>query len=112
MAVDWDANVLAPCAEVFGEPVTYTPANGSPFPITGVFDEAYHEVVMLDNGPAITSESPVLGIRYAEFPTGHPPRKGDTLLIVSANTIYTVKDVQPDGHGHAKLMLNVKAAAS
>lgn len=112
MSVDWDANVIAPCTDVFGEPVTYMPANGEPFPIEGVFDEAYHEVVMLDNGPAITTESPVLGVRAAQFPSGQSPHKGDQLMIPSVNTIYTVKDVRPDGHGHIKLMLNIKSAAS
>ncbi len=111
MSVDWDTKVLAPCADVFGEPVTYTPQEGVPFQITGIYDEAYREVILLDGVP-MTTESPVLGVRLAEFPEGRPPRKADQLSIASVNAIFTIKDVRLDGHGHAKLMLNHKSAIS
>ena len=112
MGVDWDSNVLSPLMSVFGEPVTYTPASGSSFPLGGVFDEAYQGIVLLGDDPAMTTVSPILGVRLDEFPSGVLPRKGDTVAIPSVNTIYTIKDVRPDGHGHAKLMLNIKSAMS
>lgn len=110
MAIDWDKNVLAPVMGVFGEPVTYMPATGSPFSITGVFDEAYTSVVMQEGGVPMTTESPLLGVRVAEFPQGRPPRKGDLLSIASVNSVFTVKDVRFDGHGEAKLMLSFRNA--
>ena len=76
--IDWDGLVLAPLASTFGEPATYTPAGGSPFPIIGVFDEAYHELDLAGGMPVTTAE-PVLGVRTAQFAS--PPQQGDTLTI-------------------------------
>lgn len=117
MAVDWDGLVLAPCMEVFGETAVYTAAaagfgdfafgesgfgSTAPFEITGVFDEAYREVDLLD-GPGITTAMPVLGIRLAEFSS--PPAQGDQLIV--RGQTFVVREVRPDGHGGAKLMLNL-----
>lgn len=99
--VDWDALVLGPCLAVFGDPVTFVPVIGSPIAISGVFDEAYGEVV-LDGEVPITSESPVLGVRLSAFVA--PPQQGDALVV--RNSRYVVREVRPDGHGGAKLMLN------
>lgn len=110
MAIDWDGKVLAPVVAVFGETVTYMPADGGSFSITGVFDEAYREIILLDGGTAITTEDPCLGVRLAAFPSGQIPRKGDQLAVLSVSNIYTVKDVRIDGHGGAKLMLNFTSA--
>jgi hypothetical protein len=110
MAIDWDVHVLAPLEAVFGASVTYTPAKGNAFSISGVFDEAYHEVILLDGAPPMNTVSPVLGVRLAEFPAGKPPLKGDHVTIPAGNAVYTVKDVRPDGHGHILLMLKHKSA--
>lgn len=100
--VDWDTLVLGPLQVVFGEPVTFTPAVGSPAAVTGVFDEAYREID-LAGGVAVTSEHPVLGIRLSAFPS--TPKQGDHLTI--RNAVYAVREVQLDGHGSAKLLLNL-----
>jgi hypothetical protein len=105
MAVDWDQMVLAPNMAVFGECATYSPKGGSPFQVTGIFDEEYHEVGLLE-GPAITSAMPVLGIRLAEFPS--PPKQGDQLTVCGKT--FAVREVRPDGHGGAKLMLNLASS--
>lgn len=101
--IDWDSLVLGPCMATFGEPVTYTPAAGVAFAITGVFDAQYADVVVADGLP-ITSNMPVLGVQLSQFATS--PQQGDTLTIASTSQTFVVKEVRPDGHGSAKLMLN------
>lgn len=104
--VDWDALVLSPLQAVFGEPVTFISASGSPFTGMGVFDEAYREVD-LAGGMAVTTETPVLGIRLSAFqsPFQAVPLQGDKLFIRGRN--YVIREVQVDGHGAAKLLLNL-----
>jgi len=104
VAVNWDAMVLGPLMGVFGEPATYLPAAGGSYLITGVFDEAYRELELIDGASAITTELPVLGVRLAAFPV--PPVQNDRVSVASVNTTYVVREVRPDGHGYAKLMLN------
>ncbi|MDE1901516.1 MAG: hypothetical protein KGI37_07730 [Alphaproteobacteria bacterium] len=107
MAIDWDVEVLGPVMAEFGEQITYMPQSGAAFTlIDAVFDQAYQSLVLLENGPPVTTESPVLGVRVAEFPSAAPPRKGDTVAIPSVAMVFKVKEVHLDGHGHAKLMLN------
>lgn len=106
--IDWDAAVMAPCMAVFGEaeqPV-YTPVGGGgPFPIDGIFDDAYKGLVMGDDGsPEIATISPVIGVRLAQFAV--MPTQGDTLTIPRLGRVYMVDNVQPDGKGAAKLTLS------
>jgi hypothetical protein len=108
MPVDWDAHVLAPCEGVFGELATYSPASGAPFAIVGVFDREYHEVALLDPTAPADSALPVLGVRLAIFATY--PAKNDKVFIPSVGLSFIVKDVRPDGHGWAKLMLALAKA--
>jgi hypothetical protein len=103
--IDWDKAVLGPVHAQFGEPVTFMPARGMPFPIEGVFDKAYLSVSPLGDGSMMTAAMPVLGVRLALFPSDAPPVQGDQLKILSAGTTYRVKEVQPDGHGEGKLLL-------
>lgn len=99
--VDWDAQVLAPLHAVFGEPVTFIPAVGSPIAAVGIFDEAYRQIDIAD-GQAVTTECPVLGIRVSAF---QPlPKQGDQVNV--RGTAYTIREVQLDSHGGAKLLLN------
>ncbi|MTK12701.1 MAG: hypothetical protein F8N39_11630 [Clostridiaceae bacterium] len=104
MAINWDQMVLSPVMSVFGESATYLPAVGSPFAVTGVFDEAYRELELVDDMAAISTSMPVFGARLAEFPG--PPKQGDKVFIQSVNATFVVREVRPDGHGGAKLMLN------
>jgi len=113
MAVDWDKHVLAPmmASTVFGEDVqpTYRPAAGGAFDVDGVFDRAYKGLVVDAGGePAISTVAPVLGVRLAQFPA--PPAQDDTVLIRKAidgqDAVFMVVDVQPDGHGWARLILS------
>jgi hypothetical protein len=113
VAIDWDAEVLSPVMELFGEgdPVdpstwpTYTPRGLTGFQLAdAVFDAEYEQVdVNPDDGTTSTSHRPVLGVRVSLFP--RKPAQNDTVFIPSVAKTYVVRDVQPDGHGHAKLML-------
>jgi hypothetical protein len=114
MAVDWDTLLIGPTVACFGVPVTYT-TPALTFPIVGVFDEAYKELVVIaarDShsfsdemlGSAITAERPVLGVQLSQFPPGNDPAQSDTLVVRGA--LYIVKEVRPDGHGWARLLLN------
>lgn len=101
--IDWDSLVLGPVQGVFGEPVMFLPAIGSPLAVSGIFDEAYREVD-LAGGMAVTTESPVLGIRVSDFSV--LPVQGDQVTVASRSKTYVVREVQIDGHGGAKLLLN------
>ena len=94
---------------VFGEdePVIYRPSAGPSFTLAdAVFDEAYLGLEMIDDAKAggVNTATPVLGVRLALFPA--PPVQGDMVFITRVNSTYVVRDVRPDGHGEAKLMLN------
>lgn len=102
--IDWDKNLLQPLQTVFGEAVLYIPLAAQPFTITGVFDEAYREIIELDGLP-VSAEKPVLGVRLAEFPDQYQPEQNDHVVIKHTNQRYVVKEVRPDGHGSAKLIL-------
>ena len=101
--IDWQTVVTGPCIGVFGEPVLYSPAAGAEIQISGVFDDAYKEVDILD-GMGIPTESPVLGINLADLSMA--PKQGDQMTILRTGEIFTVKKVRADGHGAALLFLN------
>ena len=106
--IDWDRLVGTPTVAIFGQPVAYTStAGGALFPITGVYDEAYTELAPLNAGEGgepsfISTTRPVLGVQLGQFLV--PPAQGDSLVV--GGTQFWVREVRPDGHGHAKLMLN------
>lgn len=114
--IDWDREVLGPVMAEFGEadptdpsnPLSwplYTPRGGAGFRLAdAVFDAEYEDVdVDPGDGSQTTNRRPVLGVRLALFPVS--PNQNDKVFIPSTGKIYMVRDVRPDGHGHAKLML-------
>jgi len=103
MPIDWDAKVIGPLENVFGEPATYLPAVGTAYAITGVFDSAYKDVTLIDIGIEANAVQPVLGVRASAFRV--PPLQGDAVRITSVGKLFLVRDVRPDGHGWIKLML-------
>jgi hypothetical protein len=110
MAIDFDAVVLGPVMGIFGGEITYYPASalgrtGLTLP-DAVFDEAYL-VVTLDGDVEVSTVMPVLGVRTAHFSAmaGEPARNGQ--VEIPGHGAYVVRDVQPDGQGHALLMLNL-----
>ena len=87
---------------------TYTPAGGEGFLLAdSVFDRAYLLVTLDADGSENTARRPVLGVRDALFAV--PPAQNDLVFIPSVGITYIVKEVQPDGHGWSKLMLNAVA---
>lgn len=119
MAVDWDSLVVGPTTSIFGDQVEYRPAYGTSFMIVGVFDEAFIELTPLGPGGidtesfgigspgGISEQMPVLGVQLSQFRT--PPLQSDLLVIRSgaaAGRMFQVKEVRPDSHGGAELLLN------
>lgn len=102
--IDWDKAVVGPLTGVFGEPVLYLPATTAPLDIVGIYDDAYVEVDPA-GGMGITSAKPVLGVQLSQFP--FPPEQDDRLVIIRTSETFYVKEVRPDSHGAAKLMLNL-----
>ena len=111
--IDLDRLVIGPCIGVFGQPVRYIAlADGISRPITAVFDEEYLALTPLGAGlddrmgmPSnITSAKPVLGVQLSQLPV--TPQQGDGVVILATGAAFTVVEVQPDGHGAAKLILN------
>lgn len=106
--IDWDEAVLAPCMAVFGEdlkPLYQHAAGGAAFAIDGIFDDGYRALVMAADGdPEIATVDPVLGVRQAQF--SQPIVKGDRVTLPRVGKAYVVGDVQPDGKGLVKLLLN------
>jgi hypothetical protein len=113
VAFDWDVLVLGPVMAVFGEgtlavPASlplYTPRGLPGFPLAdAVFDAEYEQVeINQADGSQSTTHRPVLGVRTSLFPRS--PAQNDKVFIPSVGKTYVVRDVQADGHGHAKLML-------
>jgi hypothetical protein len=82
----------------------YTPRGLAGFRLAdAVFDAEYEQVEITQDASQATSRRPVLGVRTSLFPRA--PAQSDKVVIPSTGKTYVVKDVQPDGHGHAKLML-------
>jgi len=104
--IDWDKHVLAATESVFGQPAVYIAAGADPLPIEGVFDEAYREVDLIDTGVGANAVMPVLGVRVNQF--SRLPKQGELISVPGVGKQYVIKDVQPDGHGWAKLMLGFK----
>jgi hypothetical protein len=115
MSIDWDRLVIGPTVAIFGDQVRYS-TRGRSFDITGVFDEQYLGMNPIAGGftlgdpGAITTAMPVLGVQLSQFTEkGAEPAQGDVFEMRSglhAGEVYEIKEVQPDGHGHALLLLN------
>ncbi|TCK39651.1 hypothetical protein B0G84_4991 [Paraburkholderia sp. BL8N3] len=103
--IDWSAEVLGPLMGVFGETVTYKPFTGGAYPITGIFDNAYlKEVMFEDASSGVTEIHAVLGVQLSQFTA--KPVQNDQLSVASVDTTYVVREVRPDSHGGAKLILS------
>ncbi|MBV1835652.1 hypothetical protein [Acetobacter estunensis] len=105
---DWSGLVLGPCQDTFGETVVWRgqSSNGD-VQIRGIFDEGFRAIDTFgaDDGVTpvhVTTSSPVLGIRLADFATD--PVQGDLFQI--RGLWYRLQDMRPDSHGAASLILN------
>lgn len=107
--IDWASKVFAPNIAVFGQPATVT-QGGVSQGLVGIFDEAYADVDVVDGMP-VTTTSPCLGIVLTDLP--FTPAQRALVFVPAAlgaplvDTNYIVRKVQKDGHGGARLLLNV-----
>lgn len=116
--LDLDGLIISPCMDVFGEPIAYWGTGTVATPIQGVYDESYLPLQPLGSNvaglsslamgalPNITAALPVLGIRAADLPV--LPEQGDRLTVRGQD--FLVREVQADGHGWLKLLLNAVLA--
>lgn len=116
MSIDWEAEVGGPTVAVFGGPAIYYPADGSAsFAVTGVFDEAYREVTIIDSLAYTSDAQPVIGIDQGQFDlAGWVPGQNDLVKITDPlarafGQTFIVKEPRPDSHGIVKLMMNESA---
>lgn len=118
MAVDWDRLVIGPTVQIFGDLVRFQVGEFF-FETVGVFDEAYLELTPLGSGGPgmeefalgspgnISTERPVLGVQLSQL--AYRPKQSDTVRVLTgkhAGKWFEIKEVRPDGHGHALILLN------
>lgn len=103
--VDFDALVLGPCLNTFGQTVTFTPAVGDAVEVTAIFMDGYTHASQTLDGMAVISSNPILGCRATDFDT--EPARDDVFSV--SGTDYRVVETNPDGLGHLLVQL-MKAA--
>lgn len=111
--IDWDGLVVGAVTQVFGEAVTYFPQGAAAFAATGVYDEEYLDQDAVGREPLaqiggmvnLSGSRPVLGVQLSAFPV--QPSQGDLVKVLRTGDTFVVREVRPDGHGHAKLLLNL-----
>ncbi len=113
--LNFDRMVLRPAMGAFARPVAFLPKEGTPYLGRGDFRMPTTDI-QLDDG-SLTTATPTLGIRAAEFAT--LPRQDDKVYVgvvrnpsspggfdvVPTTLRYIVMDVRPDGEGDIKLVL-------
>lgn len=88
-------------AEVFGETASYARAVGPAVPIAGIFTAAHSAAAPMGDWPGVSTTAPVFTCAAAGLPAG--AAAGDTITRGAA--VWTVRDIQPDGTGLARLIL-------
>lgn len=73
---------------------------GAPGPVRGIFTRD-HLVAAGGDFPGVSTTAPAFAMPEAELPTG--AAQGDTLTIGA--TVYRVADIQPDGAGLVRVIL-------
>ncbi|MCP4352294.1 MAG: hypothetical protein GY795_43100 [Desulfobacterales bacterium] len=101
--IDFDKLVAKPCLKTFGQIALYKPQGRDAFNINGIFDAA-HTVIESDGLAEYSTTRPMFDVSLADFPATVEPVQGDLIEISGAN--YKVVDIQPDGVGMVKLLLN------
>ena len=107
--LDFDALVLGPVRDVFGEAVTLTRASdGAVVSLLGVFQEAYTVQAFGEDGRAThTTVAPNVGVRLSDMAA--LPARNDVITRAKTGEQYLVVDRKPDGLGWMSLVLKVKA---
>lgn len=87
--------------ETLAIPTTYTPEDGAPVSVQGVFDAAY---VRVDVGEAgVSSSGPSVFYRLADLPAD-PELDEPTVAVNGVG--YRVVEVKKDGQGGVRLLLH------
>ncbi|CAB3779389.1 hypothetical protein LMG28688_00826 [Paraburkholderia caffeinitolerans] len=106
--IDFDALVNGPAATAFGEPLTYQPASGSAYPITGVFAEPYRRQEFDGDGAAHwVTVAPSVGLQQSQLKA--PVAKNDRITRTKTGETYLVIEPQPNGIGWLNLKLKEAA---
>ena len=82
--IDWASKVFAPNIKVFGQPATVTQAGVSQ-DLSGIFDEAYADVDVVDGMP-VTTTSPCLGVVLTDLPFV-PAQRAPQLFILAGGAL-------------------------
>jgi len=84
----------------FGEEVLYSPSEGSPITITGIFNDIFE---IIEEGTSnLMSSKPTLGVKSNDFEDF--PIMGDRVTI--RTKVYEVTEIQRDGESGLNLFLN------
>jgi len=84
----------------FARPLVYTPAGGGPVPVHGILT-APHAGIAAGGFPGLSTTAPVAVLALSDLPGD--PVAGD--LITESGNVWRVADVQPDGTGMVRLIL-------
>ena len=88
------------CLRAFGRQVTYTPAAGEPFTVTGIVDSGARPE---NAAPGVYA---LLFVRAAAFT--QPPARGDEVTVGGA--VYKVVDLEADAEGGLRMVLHFNRA--
>lgn len=107
MLDDTDDDLNAACLEEFGErahgrEVLFRRLGADDHSMDGIYDENFVSI-RVEDGAEISDVSPSLLIRLADLPAG--VELGQSHRFVVRGTARRVWDVQPDGHGMARVLL-------
>lgn len=84
------------------EPITYSPAVGSPVTVPGIFDEAFQRVDL--GQPGVNSAGPAVFLTLVDLPSD--PRVDKAATITFGGKVYLPHERQPDGVGGIVLHLH------
>ena len=86
----------------FGETFGYALAAGGGEDVTGIFTSA-HTVAAAGEWSGVSTVAPVLTLAESGLPAG--AGQGDTVTRQTDAALYRVADIQPDGSGLVRLIL-------
>jgi hypothetical protein len=89
------------CLRAFGRQITYTPAAGDPFTVTGIVDSGARPENV---APGVYA---LLFVRAAAFV--EPPVRGDEVTV--GGSVYKVVDLEADAEGGLRLVLHFSRSA-
>ena len=88
-------------ADEFGLTASYTPTGGSASDIDGIFDNGYLATSVGGESVGIQNAVAAFTCRSADLPGG--AADGDAIEI--SGTAYIVRQIEPDGQGMSRLVL-------